>query len=217
MGVMLPREKLAERGLSSLSDVELVTILLGSGVDGRSVTQVARSVSRMIRQGIDGGDGVVVRDGARKGKELLQWENFTQLLGVGQVKAMQIVCALELGRRLFGEERGGEVIIGSRKDVISMFNYLRGKKQEHMVAVALDGRNRVVGRKTVAVGSLNQAVVDPRDVFGWVLGKNASGVVFVHNHPSGDVTPSSADEAFTKRMKKAARLLGVEVVDSVVV
>ena len=86
-----------------------------------------------------------------------------------------------------------------------------------MVVLALNARNEVLGKKVVAIGSLNKAVVEPRDIFSWALGKHASGIILVHNHPSGDSRPSKADTLFTKRIRDGGELLGVELIDHVIV
>ncbi|MDD3661867.1 MAG: DNA repair protein RadC [Candidatus Dojkabacteria bacterium] len=200
---ILPREKLAQRGVAGLSDAELITVLLGSGVDGCTVTKVARSVTRRLTRAVHEGG-------------VLTWRDLLGIRGIGRVKAMQVECALELGRRLFSETTQAPVIRG-RSDVIAMFSYLKSRKQEHVVVVALDARNRVIGRRTVAIGGLNKTVVEPRDVLGWAVERRAANIILVHNHPSGDSTFSTQDNQFTKRIARGAELLGLRLVDHVVV
>jgi len=205
---LLPREKLEQRGVQALSDRDLVTVILGSGVDGRSVVEIARSVSRLISRTVD-----VI--GERE--TTLTWKDFTCIRGVGCVKAMQIECALELGRRMHKSEKGHVSIIRCRNDVVSLVGYLAKRRQEHVVVLSLNARNEVIGKKTVAVGSMNKSIVEPREVFAWALLTNAAGIILVHNHPSGDVSPSMADQKFVERMRKAGDLLGIEVIDQVIV
>ena len=86
-----------------------------------------------------------------------------------------------------------------------------------MVVVAVNARNEFIGKKTVAIGSLNKSIIEARDIFSWVLERNAAGIILVHNHPSGDRSPSVADEKFTKRVREAADLLGIELIDHVII
>ena len=202
---------MACRGTDSMTDTDLVTILLGTGVEGCPVRKVARSVIRRL--------SVLVSEiqEAQETSAIRDRTAFLDIEGVGEVKSMQLVCALELGRRIYGNIEHEGTIIRSRKDVIRIFQYLRRRKQEHVIVVALNARNEVVGKRTVAIGSLNKSVVEARDVFSWVLQQHAAGMILVHNHPSGDTSPSDEDRRFTDRMKKAADLLGVDMVDHVIV
>ena len=201
----LPREKMTDRGVDALSDTDLMAVILGSGVEGRSVFTLARSAIRKVSR--------------LRGKEdeaLKRWHEFEAIDGIGSVKAMQLVCMLELGRRVW---EGGECkkILRGRDDVVRMFRYLDRRKQEHVVVVAVNARNEFIGKKTVAIGSLNKSIIEARDIFSWVLERNAAGIILVHNHPSGDRSPSVADEKFTKRVREAADLLGIELIDHVII
>ena len=201
---LLPRERLEQRGVLSLSDLDLLSVILGSGIDGKGVLELARSVSRVISRG-------------RAVGEIPMWTDFEKIHGVGKVKAMQVVCVLELGSRLFSRVSEGTVTIRSRSDVKSLCGYLTRRKQEHVVVIAVNARNEYLGKKTVAIGSLNKSIVEPRDVFVRALQRNAAGLVIVHNHPSGVTDLSDADERFTKRITEAGDLLGISLLDSVVV
>lgn len=207
----LPREKLRERGVETLSDTDLVAVILGAGVEGRSVLKVAASVVRKIASFTNVGSNADER------KELQNWTLFEGIEGVGMVKAMQLVSALELGRRVYWPGDGNKRIIRSRADVVMMFRYLRKNNQEHVVVLALNARNEMLGKKTVAIGTLNKSLIEPRDIYGWALRKNAAGIILVHNHPSGDRTESEADRAFTKRVGEASKILGMELIDHVIV
>lgn len=207
----LPREKLKERGVETLSDTDLVAVILGAGVEGRSVLKVAASVVRKITSFTSVGS----KDDERL--ELQNWTVFEGIEGIGMVKAMQLVSALELGRRVYGQEDENKRVIRSRADVVMMFRYLRKHNQEHVVVIALNARNEMLGKKTVAIGTLNKSLIEPRDIYGWALRKNAAGIILVHNHPSGDCTESEADRVFTKRVEEASKILGMELIDHVIV
>lgn len=210
----MPREKLEQKGVSALSDTDLVSVLISSGVEGKSVFEVSRSVSRLIS------DQTLVHGRTcciASARQNITWRNFTNIRGVGKVKAMQLECAIELGKRFMGIVNTKRPIIRGRSDVLAVCSYLKGRKQEHVVVLGLNARNELIGKRTVAIGSLNKAIVEPREIFGWAVAEGVAGVILVHNHPSGGAQPSDADVAFTARMKKAAELLGLEFIDHVIV
>ncbi|MBN2101148.1 DNA repair protein RadC [Candidatus Dojkabacteria bacterium] len=200
---LLPREKLLESGLDSLSDEELVALVIGSGIEGKGFLLVAREVFRLLYRRIPSGN--------------VSWQELTKVKGVGDIKAIKVVCAVELGRRIFGSDIESRLIIKSRDDVVREVAYLRRRKQEHVVVLLLNARNELVGKNTIAIGSVNKALVQPREVFRYAIEKGAVGVIIVHNHPSGDTDPSLADKKFTTRIKKAGEIIGIELVDHVIV
>lgn len=212
-GSLLPRDKLEVKGIGSLTDSDLVTVILGSGVNGKDVVSVARSVSRVISSEIERLEVPFRKDGGG----LSDWRKFSVVHGVGKVKAMQVMCAIELGRRIFGVEPHSKTVLRNRDDVLGEVGYLRTRKQEHVVMLMLNARNELIGKKTVAIGSLNKSIVEPRDIFGEAVRNNAAGIILVHNHPSGDTSPSAADIRFTEKVKKAGVLIGIELLDHVIV
>ncbi|MEA3357635.1 MAG: DNA repair protein RadC [Patescibacteria group bacterium] len=204
---VMPREKLETKGLEGLTDADLISILLGSGIEGVDVRKLAVKVFRLVSEHI--------KDNQKDG--VVDWNDVAQIRGIGKVKAMQIVCALELGKRVFGQPKCLKTIISCKDDVVSVVGHLRTRKREHVVVLMLNARNELMGKKTVAIGSLNMTVVEPRDVFVDAVKVGASGIILVHNHPSGDTSPSEADNRFTERIKKAGELLGIELLDHVIV
>lgn len=199
MGKNLPREKLESKGLNGLTDTDLMAIILGSGVKGIDYMKISRAVVKMLKES----------------RNRLSYRRFEKLKGIGRVKAMKIACSMELGRRLYGNDL--KKIIRNREDVLKVVEHLKGKRQEYAVVLFLDARNRLIKEKTVAVGSSNLLVVEPRDVFGIALRIGATSIILVHNHPSGEDSPSKADIAFTERIKKAGDLLGINLIDHVIV
>lgn len=212
-GVCMPREKLRRFGVDGLSDTDLVSIIVGFGVEGRGVLEVSRAVARMIAQYRSPRNG----DDSGSNQLALTWKDFMKVRGVGAVKGMQLECAVELGKRFYSIVSEARQVIRCRSDVVNICSYLKKKKQEHVVVLGLNARNEIVGKKTVAIGSLNKAVVEPREILGWALSGGVSGVILVHNHPSGCVEPSEADRVFTEKVRKAAELLGIEFIDHVIV
>lgn len=201
---LLPREKLKQRGIASLSDTDLVSVILGAGVEGNDVFDVARRVVRtMSRQS--------------QTKKKVEWTDLVRIHGMGVVKAMQIECAVELGSRLSTGKDQNVPVIRCRRDVEKLCRNMSKRTQEHVVVIALNARNQILGRKTIAIGSMNKAVVEPRDIFSWALEMHAAAIILVHNHPSGSRDPSAADSAFTDRVGKAGELLGIPLIDHVIV
>jgi DNA repair protein RadC len=199
-----PRERLARVGVEALSDAELVAILLGTGTRAEPVTMMA---ARLLAE-----------TGGLCGLERLGAGGLADLRGLGEGKASRLLAAIEIGRRLATAPlvRGGR--IASSRDVDAAFRArLARERVEHFFAVPLDARNRVLGEVRVALGGVSACPVSPGDVFRALVREAAVGAVLVHNHPSGDPTPSAEDIALTERLVRAGDLLGVRVLDHVIV
>jgi DNA repair protein RadC len=200
----LPRERLAALGPESLSDAELLALLLRTGGAGRPARDVAQALVRRA-----GG----LRALARSAPALLRDER-----GVGAAKAASLVAAFELARRLAsGRLRPGDAIRSPADVHRHFYPRLRDAPHERFLVVLLDGRHRVIRPVLTSLGTLTASLVHPREVFGPALREPAAAVVLVHNHPSGDPTPSREDREITIRLAAAGDLLGIPVVDHVVV
>ncbi|MFH1547285.1 MAG: DNA repair protein RadC [bacterium] len=197
----MPREKLDRYGISGMTDLDLIAIILGSGNRKYDYMMLAKKVFNVI--------SIEEKMRSPIRKRLLS------ISGIGRVKAMQIECCLELGKRLYSTDNS--VVIRCRDDVERIVNYLKNKKQEYAVVLYLDARNRLLKRKTLAIGSANMLVVEPREVFEYALKYHAVSIILVHNHPSGDNRASRADKEFTQRVVKAGKILGIQVLDHVVI
>ena len=199
-----PRERLAAVGAEQLTDVELLAIVLGSGTRGACVTEVA--------------DGMLRAAGGLAGLTLAAELDLRDHAGVGPVRAGVVLAALELGRRAaVARPPRGQRLAGA-SDVWTYFRArLAPLRVEEFWAVALDVRHRVQGELCVARGSLTGVEVHPRDVFRPLIRVAAAAVIFCHNHPSGDPTPSRQDVELTTRLRDVGDLCGIPVVDHVVV
>lgn len=199
-----PRERLAMLGAEALSDVELLAVLLGTGTQGEPVLALAEAIVAEA-----GG----LRGLARQGPSLLARRS-----GVGLTKATRIAAAFELGRRALALPLASQARIASSRDVDRAFRpRLSHADVEHFVVLALDARNRVLAEILVAKGGIAACPVVPADVFRALLREAAVAAVLVHNHPSGDPTPSAADVELTARLVESGALLGVRIHDHVVV
>jgi len=146
-------------------------------------------------------------------------EELTQIRGIGPAKAAQIKATFELSKRL--ENSSGEatkITVKSPEDVIKTArNQLKGKKKEHFLVLCLDTRNHLIKTNTVSIGSLDCSIVHPREVFKDAISSSAASVIFIHNHPSGDPTPSEDDIKMTKRLIEAGEIIGIEVLDHIII
>jgi DNA repair protein RadC len=196
------REKLIQLGAGRLCDFELVALLLGSGVRGRSVLDLAREM--LVKNG--GLAGLAV-----KGGDALAGER-----GLGPVGVGRLVAAFEIGRRL---ARGptDRPTIRDPDEVVREVRDLAGERREHLIGLYLDAHARLIARETIAVGSLNVARATPRDLLEPAIRLLAAGFVMAHNHPSGAPEPSEDDILFTRTVGRAAFMMGVPLWDHVVV
>lgn len=199
-----PRERLTALGPEALSDAELLALLLRTGVRGADALAVALDL--------------LERRGGLEGLSRLGERGLARVPGLGPAKSASLMAALEIGRRLATRRLRPGAPIRGPEDLFRHFHArLRHVAQERFLVVLLDGRHRVLGEQTVSQGTLTASLVHPREVFRPALEANAAALVLVHNHPSGDPTPSAEDRAVTGRLSRAGDLLGVRVVDHVVI
>ncbi|HUY33538.1 MAG TPA: DNA repair protein RadC [Pirellulales bacterium] len=193
-----PREKLREKGPSALTDEELVAAILGMGTAGIDVRTIARHVAGLIREH----------------KAALTLDHLLAVSGMGLAKAAQILSAFELARRHLLKET---VKIMVAQDILPLVAGIAGKPQEHFVCISLNGANEVIEKRVVTIGLLDQSPVHPREVFADVIADRAAGVIFAHNHPSGEAQPSEADLRVHEQLTEAGKILGIRVLDHVIV
>ena len=199
-----PRERLVKLGAQALSSAELIAILLRVGVPGESAVQVGQ---RLLQQ--FGGLG---------GLHRAPISEMVAQHGIGEAKAAQIKAAIELGRRLTLEAPEERATINSPADAAALVQYeMSALEKEEMRVILLDTRNHVVDIVTVAHGSLNAAQMRVGEIFTPAVRKNVAALIAVHNHPSGDPTPSPQDVAITRAMIEAGKLLDIEVLDHLVI
>lgn len=196
-----PRERLLAHGAETLSDAELVAILLGSGLRGKNAIQLARELLS------DGMAGLRARDPRQ----------LERVAGVGPAKVARISAAFELSRRLIAGEPDDPPsyeteVLGRR--LVTDYGHHR---QERLGAVFLDSRGRIVRQREIYIGTINSALVSTRDIISYALLHNATGVVVYHNHPSGNPAPSAEDLTFTKKLGQSLELVDVELVDHLIV
>ncbi len=198
-----PRERLRDHGPSHLSNAELIAILLRTGVAGENVLNLS---VRLLAE-YDGLAGLARGD----------YRELCSVKGLSDAKVCQLLAALELGRRLVSLHPEDRAVISGPEDVSNLLLADMGQlEQEHLKVLLLDSKNRVLGINQVYIGTVNSAVVRPADVFKPAVRANAVSIIAVHNHPSGDPTPSPEDASITAQLREAGDTLGVELLDHVV-
>jgi len=199
-----PRERLAKLGPQALSKPELLAILLRVGVQGENAVQVGQRLLQAF--------------GGLAGLQRASFAEVCQQRGMGSAKAAQVKAAIELGNRLRLETPDEKPAIHSPADAAALVQYeMAGLTQEHLWVINLDTRNRLLNIEKVYVGSLNSSMVRVGELFKPAIQRNAASIIVVHNHPSGDPTPSPEDIALTKSIVQAGKLLDIELLDHLVI
>lgn len=196
-----PREKLRKHGSQTLSDAELIALLLGSGTRGKNAIQLARE---LLSQGLTPLARSSIDAMARTG-------------GVGTAKATRIAAAFELARRIAAADACGGALYEQEIVARALISRYAHEPQEHLGAVLLDSRQRLLRQSEIYVGTVARALVSTRDIVRLALDANAAGVVLFHNHPSGDPSPSAEDLTFTRRAQQSLALVDVELADHLIV
>jgi len=202
-----PREKLLKFGVEKLSEAELLAIILRTG--DFSSRQSA----------LDLGRALIVRFGSFRGMVQASIAEICEVPGIGPAKAASLKAAFHLATKLSQES----LKIGSDRytDPSQVFEYFRYRYREHrkeyFLALLLDGKNRILKEVRISEGSLNQSIVHPREVFTQAVRESAAAVILVHNHPTGDPTPSREDLAITRRLREAGEIMGIKVLDHIII
>jgi DNA repair protein RadC len=199
-----PRERLEQLGPQALANAELIAILLRVGVPGENAVQVAQ---RLLQQ-----------FGGLSGLHRAPFEELVAQHGIGEAKAAQLKAAIELGRRLTLEAPEERPTINSPADAAALVQYeMSALEQEHLRVFLMDTKNHVLDIVEVYRGSVNMSQVRIGEVFKAAIRRNATAVIVVHNHPSGDPTPSPDDVAVTRALVQAGKLLDVDVLDHLII
>jgi len=199
-----PRERLQQLGAGALSNAELIAVLLRTGIPGRNAVQLAQDLLRKL-------DGLA-------GLHQASIESVQALPGIGIAKAAQLQAALELGRRISMASPDSRPRIQSPEDAAALVMFdMAALVQEHMRIILLNTRNDVLKISELYRGSLNTSVVRTGEIFREAIVANAAGLIMVHNHPSGDPSPSPEDIAVTRAVIEAGKLLDIEVLDHLVI
>ena len=201
-----PYENCARLGADSLSDVELLAVLLRTGTQGENAVDLARRV--LYHAGENGILGI----------HQFNVERLKKIKGIGQVKAIQISCISELAKRLSKASYEETVCFTKPKTIAQYYmEDLRHEKQEHMKLLMLNSKAKLLGETNISKGTVNASLITPRELFIEALQKNAVSIIILHNHPSGDPTPSREDMLTTKRILDAGALIGIDLLDHIII
>ena len=200
-----PRERLINKGVEYLSNEELLAILLKTGTKDSSVKVLASNILKQL-------------DNINSLKDI-NLQNLIKIKGIGKVKACEILAAIELGKRLNEKTMYiNQIKIYSSDSIYEYYkDKLNDKKQEHFYCVYLDVKNHIIKDKLLFIGTINESLIHPREIFKEAYLLSAFSVICVHNHPSGNVNPSNNDIVMTKQLKEVGKTLGIKVLDHIII
>ncbi|WP_457563002.1 RadC family protein [Caminibacter pacificus] len=190
-----PREKLIKKGVKSLKNLELIAVLLGSGIKGKDVLKLSREIEKIIDENIT-------------------LEKLLQIKGLGVAKAAQILSALEFSKRILLKTH---TKIETTEDIVNELKEYSDKKQEYFIAIYLDGADRIIEKRVITIGILDKTIIHPREVFAPAIELRAASVIIAHNHPSGNPSPSRYDIILTDRLKESAEILGIDLIEHMII
>ena len=193
-----------EVGINNVSNIELLAILIKTGTKDYSVKEIASLILKRIEK--------------LNNLENINLNTFLNIKGLGKVKTIEIMAAIELGKRIFLSKNEENKTIYNNPDIIFQNNlYLfKGKKQEYFYCLYLDNKNKLIERKLLFMGTINRSIVHPREIFKEAYLTSSSKIICMHNHPSGDITPSMEDIHLTKSLIEIGKLQGINIVDHVI-
>ena len=198
-----PREKVKKYGFSNVTDADLISILLRCGTKKKSVTELAIDVLEYIRSVPSIND--------------LRVSSLASFNGIGEVKAITLLSAIEFGKRMSYKVQNKVVKVSNAKEVFDVYKYLLwNETQEKVMVIFLNSKNEVIDNKIVFMGTANESVIHPRDIFKEAIVLNAIKVICIHNHPSGNPYPSLDDKAITIRLKEVGKIVGIPLVDHII-
>ena len=200
-----PREKLTDKGAETLSNVELFTIIIGSGGFGKNAMAVSRELLAMV-------------DGNLKELSKISYDKLLRISGIGPAKAVQLIAVFEIFKRVLTESSGDPVRIKSSQYAATIMSpLLKDLSREECWILYLNRANRLISKERISIGGVSATVVDVKIVIRNALEKLASSIILVHNHPSGNSSPGENDKLQTKMLKDAARLFEISLIDHLII
>lgn len=198
-----PRERLKNIGVDNLSNTELMSIILKSGTVNKNVTELATELL----------NSYTLSD-----LKNISINGLKKIKGIGEVKAIELLATIELGKRIFIQNEKTLETYTNPKDIWEKTKYLfKDIKQEYLYALYFDNKQRLIEKKLLFIGTVNQSVVHPREIFKEAYRLSASSIICIHNHPSNDTTPSKQDIIFTENLFKIGTIQGIPILDHIIV
>ncbi len=199
-----PREKALKQGLNALSDAELLAIIINNGHKDMSVLDLANTLLNDV--------------GSLHAVSNMALTCLTKYHGIGLKKGLTILSAFELGKRAINTSNNDKIKVVNAKTIFNLYRYyFCNIYQEHLMAMYLDNKNNIINTETIFIGSINASLFHPREIFKKAIDHRAVKIILIHNHPSGDPTPSKADLEFTTLMIKNGLMLDIKVIDHVII
>ncbi|MTI66699.1 MAG: JAB domain-containing protein [Firmicutes bacterium] len=199
-----PREKLYKKGVKSLSNSELLAIIIRTGNKNKSALEISQNLLTLDKEGL-----LYLNE--------CSVDELTLIDGIGRCKAAQILSALELGKRSIKYRNIDTVKITSPSDVSNLLmDDMKNLKKEYFKVIMLNTKNKIISIEDISIGSLNSSIVHPREVFKSAIKRSSASLILVHNHPSGDPEPSKEDINITKRLVECGKILGIKVLDHII-
>jgi len=199
-----PREKMIKYGSNSLTTEELMALIIRTGYQRETAIDLASNLLNKSK--------------GLKGIIDFTPEEFMQYKGIGKAKSTQLCAVIELSKRISSCNYQGEILLNSPKEAVSLLMpMMRHLKQEHLYALLLDVKNKIIAKTLISKGGLASSTVHPREVFKKAIKKSCASLIIAHNHPSGDPTPSDNDIEVTKRLLSAGEVLGIDLLDHLII
>ncbi|QWB95399.1 DNA repair protein RadC [Mycoplasmatota bacterium] len=199
-----PRERMIRLGSHALSNYELIAILLRTGTKEQTVTSLAKEVLYHLNHLED--------------MKKIDYESFIKIPGIKRAKATTLLAAIELGKRLSQISYRNRIKIQSPYDVyVLLIDDLINLEQEHFIVLYLNIKSEIIKRETLYIGTINQMVIHPRDIYKKAVVYAASAMIFIHNHPTGDASPSKADIRATKTLFETSEIMGIDIIDHIII
>lgn len=193
-----PREKLARKGPASLSDFELLEVIIGSGSKDADVSYLARQVQKVLS----------------KGTESLNIDKLTAIKGISMATSTKLLASLEIARRHLVKDVEP---LRTQKEILTRLADIRNRQQEYCICLSLDGGQRLIAQRTITIGTLDSVLTHPREIFSDAIVDRAASVIVAHNHPSGNARPSGKDITLTQQLAASGQLLGIPLRDHIIV
>lgn len=198
-----PRERMLKFGVENLSDIDLLSIILRTGTKDFNVKEVASSIITSVG-GLNNLSDVGIRE-------------LSKIKGVGNIKAITILSAIELGKRVINKEIEINMVLNTSSSIHEAFkSYFLNINQEKVLAIFLDAKKRLISYKFIFIGTLDRSIIHPREIFNEAIKEHASSLVIMHNHPSNDLSPSKEDISVTNKIKECGDIIGIPLVDHLI-
>ncbi len=197
-----PRERLKEVGVENLSDKELLSIIIKTGTKEKNVSELALDI---------------LKEYSLSDLKNISINNITKIKGIGEVKAIELIASIELGKRIYLKDQTYKQL-STPKEIYNYTKYLfNSKKQEYFYALYFNNKQQLLSTKLLFIGTINQSITHPREVFKEAYLLSASSIICIHNHPSNDTIPSNADITFTKTLIEIGKIQNIPVLDHIIV